>query len=55
MLEAKYQTLEQRKMIEIMELQGEVNDLMKHLEVQSAVSNADKGIKEVRTSLGFVQ
>ena len=53
MLEAKYQTLEQRKMIEIMELQGEVNDLMKHLEVQSAVSNADKGIKEVRTSLGF--
>ena len=32
-----------------MELQGEVNDLMKHLEVQSAVSNAEKGIKEVGT------
>lgn len=38
-------------MIEIMELQGEVNDLMKHLEVQNAVSNAEQGIKEVETSV----
>ena len=36
---------------ENMELRGMVSDLMKHIEVQSAVSNAEKGIKEVGISV----
>ena len=51
MLEKNYQTLEQKKKNKIMELQSEVKDLMKHLEVQSAVSSVDKGFREVGTSI----
>lgn len=36
---------------ENMELRGMVSDLLKHIEVQSAVSNAEKGIKEVGISV----
>ena len=36
---------------ENMELHGMVSDLMKHIDVQNAVSNAEKGIKEVGISV----
>ena len=46
-LQTKYKEYEEKKTSEVLELQSEVNDLMKHLEVQSAVGNAELGIKQV--------
>ena len=45
-LEMKFQLLEEERRAEVGELQGQVTDLMRHLEVQSAVGNAECGIKE---------
>lgn len=45
-LERKLLEVEEKRMNEIQELQSQVFDLMKHLELQSAVGNAEHGVKE---------
>ena len=50
MLEARLDHIEKTKTLEVMELQAEVADLIKHLEVQAAVGNAEQGIKDVRSN-----
>ena len=47
-LKKKYKVNDEKKSLEILELQSEVTDLIKHLEIQSAVGNVEHGIKEVR-------
>jgi len=46
LLEKNNKLIEEKKSFEINELKCEVGDLMKHLEVQSAVGNAEHGIKQ---------
>jgi len=45
-LECKIHQLEKNKQSEVAELQEQVNDLMRHLEVQSAIDNTETEIKE---------
>jgi len=45
-LESNYNELDEKRRMEVGELRSEVTDLMRHLEVQCAVGNAERGVKE---------
>lgn len=46
-LEQRFRKMEDEKNAQVKELESEVTDLMKHLEMQAAISSADGAVKEV--------
>ena len=47
LLEKQYSDLDAKRSTEVEELQSEVADLMRHLEVQCAVESSEQGVKDV--------
>jgi len=52
-LENKLEALEGEKNKQLLELQSEITDLMKHLEFQSAIKNTTESVKEVHIFFSF--